>query len=84
MSQREKANLSYTCCIPIFQKTTPLTRYSTNKIKVDYSCIQNIKTIINNHNINILHQNNEIKDGCNCRNRKCCPLGGKCLLPNIV
>ena len=34
--------------------------------------------------MNILHQNNEIKDECNCRNEKYCPLGGKWLLPNIV
>ena len=32
----------------------------------------------------ILRQNNEIKDGCNCRDKKYCPVGGKCLLPNIV
>ena len=46
--------------------------------------MQNIKGIINNHNMNILHQNNEIKDECNCRNKKYCPLGGKCLSLNIV
>ena len=46
--------------------------------------MQNIKGIINNHNMNILHQNNETKDECNCRNKKYCPLGGKCLSPNIV
>ena len=46
--------------------------------------MQNIKGIINNHNMNILHQNNEIKDKCNCRNKKYCPLGGECLSPNIV
>ena len=46
--------------------------------------MQNIKGIINNHNMNILHQNNEVKDECNCRNKKYCPLGGKCLSPNIV
>ena len=34
--------------------------------------------------MDILHQNNEIKDECNCRNKKYCPLGGKCLSPNIV
>ena len=33
--------------------------------------------------MNILHQNNEIKDECNCRN-KYCLFGGKCLSPNIV
>ena len=46
--------------------------------------MQNIKGIINNHNMNILPQNNEIKDECNCRNKKYFPLGGKCLSPNIV
>ena len=46
--------------------------------------MQNIKGIINNHSMNILHQNNEIKDECNCRNKKYCPLGGKYLSPNIV
>ena len=32
----------------------------------------------------ILHQNNEIKDECNCKNKKHCPLGGESLLPNTV
>ena len=54
------------------------------KVKVSYSCMQNIKAIISNHNMNILHQNNEIKDECNSRNKKYCPLGGKCLSPNTV
>ena len=45
--------------------------------------MQNIKVIINNHNRNILHQNNEIKNECNCRNKYCC-LGRKSLSPNIV
>ena len=46
--------------------------------------MQNIKTITNNHNMNILHQINKIKDEGICRNKKYCPLGGKCLFPNIV
>ena len=46
--------------------------------------MQNIKAIINNHNMNILQQNNEIKDECNCRNKKYCPLFGTYLSPNIV
>ena len=57
--------------------------FSRYKVKVSYSSMQNIKGIINNHNMNILPQNNEIKDECNCRN-KYFPLGGKCLSPNIV
>ena len=51
---------------------------------MSYSFTQNIKAIINNHNVNILHQNNEIKDECNSRNKNYCPLGRKCLSPNTV
>ena len=58
--------------------------FNRNKVKVSYSSLQNIKGIINNHNMNILHQNNEIKVECNYRNKKYCPLGGKCLSQNIV
>ena len=58
--------------------------FNRKRVKVSYSSMQNIKGSINNHNMNILHQNNKVKDECNCRNKKYCPLGGKCLLPNIV
>ena len=58
--------------------------FNRNKAKVSYSCMQNIKAIINKHNMNILHQNNQMADECNSRNKKYCPLGVKCLSPNIV
>ena len=46
--------------------------------------MQSFKVTINNHNMNILHQNNEIKDESNCRNKKYCLLGGKCLSLNTA
>ena len=46
--------------------------------------MQSFKAIINNHNMNILRQNNEIKNESNCRKKKYCILGGKCLSPNSV
>ena len=58
--------------------------FNRNKVKVSYSCMQNIKTIINHHNMNILHQNYENQNECNCRNKKYCFSGGKCLLPDTV
>ena len=68
-----------------FPKTNIFNKiFNRNKVKVSYSSMQNIKGIINNHNMNILHQNNEIKDECSCRNKKYCPLGGKYLSPNII
>ena len=37
--------------------------FNWNKVEVYYSGMKNIKAIIKNHNMNILHQNSEIKDG---------------------
>ena len=39
--------------------------FNRNKVKVSYSSMLNVKEIINNHNMNIRHQNNEIKNECN-------------------
>ena len=58
--------------------------FNRNKIKISYSCMQNIKSVINNHNMKILNNTNEIEEGCNCRNKNSCPLDGKCLTPNII
>ena len=56
--------------------------FNRNKVEVSYSWMQIIKAMINNLNINILHQNNKIKNESNCRNKKYCLLGGKYLSPN--
>ena len=75
----------YLLDIPISQKNHTFDKiFNKNKVKVSHNSMQNIRAIINNHNMNILYQNNEIKDECNCRNKGYCPLGGKCLSPNIV
>ena len=58
--------------------------FNRNKIKVSHSCMQNMKSVINYHNMNILNNTAEIEEGCNCRNRNNCPLDGKCLTPNII
>ena len=44
-----------------------------------FCCMQNIKSVINNHNMKVLNDTAEIEEGCNCRNRNNCPLDGKCL-----
>ena len=46
--------------------------------------MQNMKSVINNHNMNVLSNSAEIEEDCNCRNRSNCPLDGKCLTPNII
>ena len=44
--------------------------FNRNKIKVSYSCMQNMKSVINYHNMNVLNNTAEIEEGCNCRNRR--------------
>ena len=46
--------------------------------------MQNIKSVINNHNMKVLNNTAEIEESCNCRNKNNCPLDGKCFTPNII
>ena len=55
-----------------------------NEIKVSYSCMQNVKSVINNHNMKVLNNTAEPEESCNCRNKNNYPLDGKCLTPNII
>ena len=46
---------------------------------------KNIKTIINNHNKNILGKKPSINTStCNCRNKEVCPLNGQCQIGELV
>ena len=58
-----------------------------NTLKVSYSCLPNIASVISAHNKKILHtQPNHIADNnlCNCRNRNDCPLDGSCLTESVI
>ena len=59
-----------------------------NSIKMSYSCLPNMKAIINSHNKSILNKTNQAtntrRPSCNCRNKDNCPLSGKCLVENII
>ena len=55
--------------------------FNKNKFKVSYSCIQNMKSVINNHNMKVLNNIAEIEESCNCRNKNNWPLDGKMLNP---
>ena len=59
--------------------------FNRNNIKVSYSCMKNLGSIINAHNKKILedkpvHQLGE----CNCRVKNDCPLKGHCLTNNVL
>ena len=58
--------------------------FNRNTIKISYSCTQNMKTIINRHNKNIIIENEDNTLKCNCTRKTECPLNNECLAKNIV
>ena len=61
--------------------------FNGNTIKVSYSCMSNVKSIITNHNTGIIRksQPQDISaENCNCRNKHACPLQNKCMSKDIV
>ena len=53
-------------------------------IKVSYSCMPNMTSIISNYNKAILRKHSTITDPtppCNCKTKTKCPLDGKCREP---
>jgi hypothetical protein len=70
-------------CFPKGHKFQKL--FNRNNVKVSYSCLPNIKNIINAHNKNILSDTPDNSTQlCNCRQNTLCPLNGKCLKRNII
>ena len=70
-----------------FPKSNPLHKiFNRNTIKLSYSCMPNVRTIISNHNkseLNKPEQTDFIKN-CNCWNSKACPMNGNCNEQGIV
>ena len=58
--------------------------FNRNTVKVSYCCTQNVANIIKSHNKKLISPSNQKKLSCNCRNKKECPLDGKCRSENII
>ena len=63
--------------------------FSKHTLKLSYSCMPNMKSIISSHNKALLsdYQRSQTQTSdkeCNCRKRDQCPLDGKCLAQNVV
>ena len=57
--------------------------FNRKTVKISYSCMKNIGSIISTHNRNIL--NPIVKSyGCNCKVKSSCPLKGECLTLKII
>ena len=71
-----------------FQKKHPLYKiFSRHTLKLSYSCMPNMKSIIPSHNNHVLSNANAPTpqpDTCNCRKKSDCPLEGKCLQTNVI
>ena len=59
-----------------------------NSVKLSYSCMENMRSIITKHNVSLLKKSNtpppSTLQSCNCRTSTECPLEGKCLTKSIV
>ena len=61
--------------------------FNRNIVKVSYSCMNNVWSIITNHNTRIIRKSQTqvtSADNCNCRNKEACPLQNKCMNKDIV
>ena len=67
--------------------------FNRNTIKISYSCMNNTKQIIDNHNKRILNppihtdesaNNATSSKTCNCRQKNTCPLNGNCLQSSVI
>ena len=72
-----------------FPKAHPLHRiFNRNTLKLSYSCMPNIKSVIACHNKSVLNKLTEQQtpavNECNCRQKTTCPLNGKCQTEGIV
>ena len=67
-----------------FPKENPLHKiFNKSTLKVSYSCMGNVASVLSAHNRNILYPKKS-EFGCNCRSKTDCPLDNKCLTPKIV
>ena len=61
--------------------------FNRNNLKVSYSCMPNVSSIISSHNKKILNSNESEPQNdkqCNCRKKTDCPINGKCLQKEVI
>ena len=59
--------------------------FNRNNVRISYSCVPNVKSIVNKYNETVLDPPNDNSERtCNCINSEKCPLQPKCFTNNIV
>ena len=72
-------------CFPRGHVLRPI--FNRNTVKISYSCMPNIKNIVDAHNKKLLKRPNEAtqqEKTCSCRKKEECPLGNKCLTRSVI
>ena len=68
-----------------FPKTNKLNKiFNKNTVKISYSCMSNMSSILSSHNLNVIKPQNNNSYGCNCRVKESCPLQNQCLTPKVI
>ena len=74
-----------------FPKNSQLHKiFNRNTLKLSYSCMPNLATIIKRHNNKVLRDGKQSSEApadavrCNCREKNSCPLDGACQTRSIV
>ena len=72
-----------------FPKQHPFHRlFNYNTVKLSYSCMPNMDSIVKAHNMKILKKKEEavakVEKACNCMDKASCPVGNNCLKTNVV
>ena len=65
-----------------FPETNKLHKiFNKNTVKVSYSCMSNMSSILSSHDLNVINPYKAQTYGCNCRIKESCPLQNQCLTP---
>ena len=69
-----------------FHKGHPLRPiFNRNKLRLSYSCMPNVKSVIDSHNKNLMREKPpQDERKCNCRKKEECPLQNQCLSKGII
>jgi hypothetical protein len=73
-----------TKCFPPTNKLHKI--FNKNTVKLSYSCMPSVKSIIEGHNRRILNNKADLEEEskCNCPKNATCPLEGECLAKDII
>ena len=60
--------------------------FNKNNVKVSYSCMDNMQSIINKHNkkVTSIDTKPNAQDQCNCRDKDQCPIDNNCLTSAVI